>query len=200
MDNMNDDRDSVDGRLERAKDAALGAHDSHPSRADELAEATGSISGVLVGAGIGSAAGPLGILLGGIAGAIGGWWAGRAVSEAASVLTHEDEAHFRAHFDSHSNRPADRAYDDVRGAYYLGQIASHNPNFTGEFEEIEAELERGWSSYGDRYGSWPAVRNYAAEGFSRGRSRLDDHAERLKAEREGRTRGERDDRRAYRDP
>jgi hypothetical protein len=44
------------------------------------------------------------------------------------------------------------------------------------------------------------VRNYAAEGFSRGRSRLDDHAERLKAEREGRTRGERDDRRAYRDP
>jgi hypothetical protein len=192
----NDDRDSVDGRLERAKDVALGAHDRHPSRADELAEATGSISGVLVGAGIGSAAGPLGILLGGIAGAIGGWWAGRAVSEAASVLTHEDEAHFRAHFDSQPNRPADRAYDDVRGAYYLGQIASHNPNFTGQFAEIEAELERGWSSYGDRYGSWPTVRNYAAEGFSRGRSRLDEHAARSKAEREGRTRGELDDSRA----
>jgi len=66
------DRDSVDGRIERAKDAALGPHDSHPSRADELAEAAGSISGVLVGAGIGSAAGPLGTLIGGIAGAIGG--------------------------------------------------------------------------------------------------------------------------------
>src|SRR3954464_13920744 len=94
-----DSRDSIDGRIERAKDAALGPHDKHPSRVDELAEATGSISGVLVGAGIGSAAGPLGTLIGGIAGAIGGWWAGRAVSEAASALTREDEEHFRAHFD-----------------------------------------------------------------------------------------------------
>jgi len=190
------DRDSTDGRIERAKDAALGPHDSHPSRADELAEAAGSISGVLVGAGIGSAAGPLGTLIGGIAGAIGGWWTGRAVSEAASALTHEDEDHFRSHFDAQPNRPADRAYDDVRGAYYLGQIASHNPNFTArEFDEVEPELERGWSSYGDRYGAWTTVRNYAAEGFSRGRSRFDDSVKRARAEQEGRTRGELDDRR-----
>ena len=193
----NPSRDSVDGRIERAKDAALGPHDDHPSKADELAEATGSISGVLVGAGIGSAAGPLGTLLGGIAGAIGGWWAGRAVSEAASALTHEDEQHFRAHFDAQPNRPADRAYDDVRGAYYLGQIASHNPNFQSrEFTEVEPELERGWASYGDRYGAWTTVRSYAAEGFSRGHSRLDDSARRARAEQEGRTRGEREDRRA----
>jgi hypothetical protein len=191
------DRDSVDGRIERAKDAALGAHDSHPSKVDELAEAAGSISGVLVGAGVGSAAGPLGTLIGGIAGAIGGWWAGRAVSEAASALTHEDEAHFRAHFDAQRERPADRAYDDVRGAYYLGQIASHNPNFTArEFAEVEPELERGWASYGDRHGAWPSVRNYVAEGYSRGRSRLDDSAQRARAEQEGRTRGELDDSRA----
>jgi hypothetical protein len=170
---------------------------NHPSRADEMAEAAGSISGVLVGAGIGSAAGPIGALIGGVAGAIGGWWTGRAVSEAASKLSPEDEEHFRAHFDAQPNRPADRAYDDVRGAYYLGQIASHNPNFIErEFTEVEPELERGWASYGDRYGSWTTIRGYAAEGFSHGRSRLDDAAQRARAEQEGRTRGEREDRRA----
>src|SRR5215208_648149 len=109
------DRDSIDGRIERAKDAALGRHDDNPSHADELGEAAGGISGVLVGAGIGSAAGPLGTLIGGVAGALSGWWAGRAVSEAASTLTHEDDANFRAHYDAQPNRAADRAFDDVRG-------------------------------------------------------------------------------------
>jgi hypothetical protein len=191
------DRDSIDGRLERAKDAALGPHDSKPSAADELGEATGSISGVLVGAGIGSAAGPIGTLIGGIAGAIGGWWAGRAVAEAASTLTHEDEDYYREHFDSVRDRPADRAYDDVRGAYYLGQIASHNPNFVErEFTEVEPELERGWATYADKNGAWPTVRSYAAAGFARGRSRLDDAARRARAEHEARTTVERDDSRA----
>jgi len=192
----NRDRDSIDGRIERAKDAALGAHDDNPSVADELGEATGGISGVLVGAGIGSAAGPIGTLIGGIAGALGGWWAGRAVAEAASALTHEDEAHFRGHFDSLSQRPADRAYDDVRPAYYLGQIASHNPNFVARhFTEVEPELERGWAAYGDKYGTWTTVRTYAAEGFNRGQSKLDEKARRAVAQHEGRIDGERDDRR-----
>jgi hypothetical protein len=189
--------DSIDGRLERAKDTALGAHDSHPSHADELGEATGSISGVLIGAGIGSAAGPVGTLIGGIAGALGGWWAGRAVSEAASSLTHEDEEHFRRHFENQPNRPADRGYEDVRGAYYLGKIASHNPNFTArQFDEVAPELEEGWGSYADKYGTWITVRPYAAEGFARGRSKLDDAAHRARAEHEGRTLGERPEERA----
>lgn len=191
------DNDSTDGRIERAKDAALGPHDDDPSVADELGEAAGGISGVLVGAGIGSAAGPIGTLIGGIAGALGGWWAGRAVAEAATSLTHEDEEHFRRHYDSLAERPADRAYDDVRPAYYLGQIASHNPNFTArEFDEVEPELERGWASYADKYGSWPTVRHYAAEGFTRGRSKLDDSARQARAQQEARTPGEMEDRRS----
>lgn len=148
-----------------------------PSVADELGEATGGISGVLVGAGIGSAAGPVGTIIGGIAGAIGGWWAGRAVADAASTLTHDDDEYYRAHFDSMRDRPADRAYDDVRPAYYLGQIASQNPNFIErEFLEVEPELERGWLAQADRSGTWTSVREYAAAGFTRGRSRLDDDA------------------------
>jgi len=176
-----------DGRqrnsIQRSKDH--GARSSKPSHADEIAEATGAIGGILFGAGIGSAAGPVGALIGGVAGAIGGWWAGRAVGEAASSVTHEDEDHFRAHYDSQTDRPADRAYDDVRGAYYLGQIASHNPNFIARtFDEVEPELERGWSQAADSQGSWRSVRPYAAEGFSRGRSKLDDAARRGRADQE----------------
>jgi hypothetical protein len=174
-----------------------GNWEAGPSVGDELGEATGGISGVLVGAGIGSAAGPIGTLIGGIAGAIGGWWAGRAVSEAATSLSHEDEEYYRRHYDRQPDRAADRAYDDVRGAYYLGQIASHNPNFTArEFDEVEPELERGWASHGDKYGSWTTVRTYAAEGFTRGRSKLDDSARRARAQQEGRTEGELEDRRS----
>jgi hypothetical protein len=190
-------RDSTDGRIERAKDVALGSHDTPPSLGDELGEATGGISGVLVGAGIGSAAGPVGTLIGGVAGALAGWWSGRAVAEAAGALTHEDESYFRAHYDAQTDRPADRAYDDVRGAYYLGHIASHNPNFTArEFDEVEPELERGWAASGEANGSWQAMRRYAQEGFARGRSKLDESARRARAEQEGRTPGEIDDRRA----
>ena len=190
-----DSGDSINGRLERAKDA-LGSHDSHPSLGDELGEATGGISGVLVGAGIGSAAGPIGTLIGGVAGALGGWWAGRAVAEAAASLTHEDDDYFRAHYMSQPNRHADRAFDDVRGAYYLGQIASHNPNFRARaFEEVEAELEEGWAAAGDHVGSWRSVRSYAEEGFSRGVSKLDEAARRARAEQEGRTLRERDEKR-----
>ena len=196
MSDRANDRDSIDGKLERAKDRALGAHDSNPSLGDELGEATGGITGVLVGAGIGSAAGPVGTLIGGIAGALSGWWSGRAVAEAASTLSQEDEAYYREHYDASPNRPADRAYDDVRGAYYLGQIASHNPNFTErQFTEVEPELERGWAGYADKYGSWTTVRDYAAEGFSRGRSKLDDSARRARAEQEGRLPSEVEDRR-----
>ena len=186
--------DSIDGRLERAKDAALGAHRGVPGVGDEIGEAAGGIAGVLVGAGIGSAAGPVGTLIGGIAGAMSGWWAGRAVTEAASTLSREDEAHYRAHYDALTDRLADRAYDDVRGAYYLGQIESNNPNYTERmFTEVEPELERGWASYADKYGNWTSVRRYAEEGFAHGRSRLDDAARRARAEQQGRVSTERED-------
>jgi hypothetical protein len=165
-------RDSVDGRIERAKDAALGSHHGAPSTADQIGEAAGGISGTVLGASVGMAAGPAGALLGGIAGALGGWWAGRAVSEAAETLGEDDESYYRNHYESLADRPADRSYEDARGAYLLGHIASHNPNFVArEFEEVEPELERGWSAGGDRYGAWASARTYAREAFTRQRER-----------------------------
>jgi hypothetical protein len=158
-------------------------HDADPSVGDEVGEAAGGMSGVRVGAGIGSAAGPVGTLIGGIAGALGGWWAGRAVADAAGTLSTEDEAYYRAHYDANPGA-ADRPYEQARGAYYLGHIAANNPNFSSrEFSEVEPELERGWAGYGDRQGTWIAMRGYAQEGFNRGRSRLDEDARRARRER-----------------
>ena len=62
-----DDRnlnDSTDGRLERAKDKALGKHDNNPSVLDEVGEGVGGIGGMLAGAAIGTAGGPIGTLIG----------------------------------------------------------------------------------------------------------------------------------------
>ena len=171
MDNR-DLNDSTDGRIERAKDKALGKHDDNPSVADEVGEGVGGIGGMLAGAAIGTAGGPIGTLIGGIAGAVGGWWAGRAVTEAASTMTNEDDSYYRSHYESSPNRLADRRYEDVRPAYQLGHVASHNPDYANRsWTDVESDLKQGWS--GDtsrRYGEWSTVRGYASEGFSRGRS------------------------------
>jgi hypothetical protein len=168
-----------DAGSSRPADADSAAAEEPGARFDRI----GGVSGALVGAGIGSAAGPVGAVIGGVAGAIGGWWAGHAVVDAARSLTREDEAHFRSHFEAIGERPVDRAYDDVRGAYYLGQIASHHPDFaSGEFVDMEPDLARAWASQGPTTGSWTGVREYAAAGFNRGRSKLDDAAQRARAE------------------
>ena len=61
------DRNSTDGRIESAKDHALGKHDSNPSHVDEAGEGVGGIGGVLTGAAIGSVGGPVGTIIGGVA-------------------------------------------------------------------------------------------------------------------------------------
>lgn len=172
--------DSTDGRIERAKDKALGSHDSNPSHFDEAGEGLGGITGALTGAAIGTAGGPIGTIIGGIAGAIGGWWAGRAVTEAASALTSHDDEHFRTHYDHVPGRPADRSYDDVRPAYHLGHIASRNPDYARrEWNDVAGDLQRGWSVENARkHGDWGSVSRYASEGFNRGRATQDTAASR----------------------
>jgi hypothetical protein len=171
VDHMND---STDGRVERAKDAALGKHDSNPSHLDEAGEAAGGIGGVLAGAAIGSLAGPVGTLIGGIAGAMGGWWSGRAVTEAASKLTREDDEHYRQAYENSPHQLADRSYDDVRPAYHLGQIASQNPDYANrEWSAVQADLQRGWTAeQTKKYGEWSTVSSYASEGYRHGRAKL----------------------------
>lgn len=169
--------DSVDGKLERAKDKALGKHDDNPGVADHVGEAAGGIGGVTAGAAIGSIAGPVGTVLGGVIGAMTGWWAGRAAAEAATSVTADDEAYYRGHYDREPI--GDRHYDEVRPAYYLGHVASRNPEYRDRpFEEIETDLRSGWTR-NPKYGSWDSVRNYASEGYSRGSNALRDAGNRV---------------------
>lgn len=178
MDNRDIVHDSTDARIERAKDSALGKHDSTPSHLDEAGEAAGGMGGVLAGAAIGSIAGPVGTIIGGIAGAMGGWWSGRAVTEAASTLTKNDDEYYRGHFESSPNRLADRSYEDVRPAYHLGHVAAHNPGYANKsWSDVSNDLHRGWSTdHARKYGEWPAMSSYAGEGFTRGRSMLQNAA------------------------
>src|SRR5687768_10676694 len=165
--------DDVADRTERAGDRGdIVRHHDHPTVGDQVGEAAGGISGVLAGAAIGSLGGPIGTVIGGIAGAIGGWWTGRAISEAASNFTHADDEHYRSSYQRAENRIADRAYEDVRPAYQLGHLASRNPDYQGrEFDEIEADLQRGWTDDVSRQsGDWQQVRGYARDAYSRGRS------------------------------
>jgi len=99
---------------------------------------------------------------------VGGWWAGRAVSEAASKFAEQDDNNYRQAYESRSDRLADRSYDDVRPAYQLGHLASENPDYNGKnFDDIEADLQRGWSNdLRARHGDWAAVRPYAQEAYS----------------------------------
>jgi hypothetical protein len=155
------------------RDAAHLADDRRDDNpADEIGEAVGGISGVLTGAALGSLGGPIGTIIGGIAGAVTGWWAGKAISEAASHVTHDDETYYRTHYESSPNRLADRSYEDVRPAYQLGHLAGRNPEYQGRsFEEVETDLQRGWSSdVSSRHGDWQQVRPYARDAYERGRS------------------------------
>ena len=171
--------DSTDGTLERAKDKALGRHDPHPGVADHIGEAAGGISGVAAGAAAGSTVGPAGTVIGGIVGAMAGWWAGRAVAEAATAVTDDDDRYYRAHYEGSPNRLADRDYDAVKPAYYLGHVASRNPDYrNSSFDQIEGDLRTGWNA-SPRHGSWDAVRGFAVEGYSRGRSTIGTATHRL---------------------
>jgi hypothetical protein len=84
-------------------------------------------------------------------------------------FTEEDDLLFRSHF-QHANRLADRAYEDVRPAYRLGYRAATDARYAGrEFEEAEKDLEANWLNVRFAGDLWQSVRDYAREGFVRGR-------------------------------
>jgi hypothetical protein len=141
------------------------------------AGAVGGAGGALAGAGLGTlAAGPVGAIVGALAGALGGWWAGRAAADAPPVMP-ADDAGYRAMYEGSTDRVDDRSYEDVRPLYHLGHVASAHPDYRGRsFEEIEADLQKGWTDdLRTRYGDWAQVRPYAREAYGR---RLRDRTER----------------------
>jgi hypothetical protein len=84
-------------------------------------------------------------------------------------FTEEDDRLFRSHF-QHANRFADRRYEEARPAYAFGYAASGDPRHAGKgFDEVEKDLENGWMNERFSGDEWQTVRDYAREGFERGR-------------------------------
>jgi hypothetical protein len=82
----------------------------------------------------------------------------------------EPDRIFRSHF-QHANKLVDRAYEHVRGAYYLGFDVARDPARMGApFEQVERDLESGWLNVRTAAGDWASVRDFAREGFDRGRA------------------------------
>ncbi|HJU91106.1 MAG TPA: hypothetical protein VJ672_17095 [Gemmatimonadaceae bacterium] len=164
--------DPMSDAVDKLADSASAERHSEPQTAgDIVGESVGGVTGTVAGAAIGALAGPVGAVIGGIAGAIGGWWAGRTVSEAVSSFSEEDDDYFRTTYESADYKLADRPYEDVRPAYQLGYVARRNPDYAGRtFEEIEADLERGWTTTDLRShaGDWSRVRRMAHDAYNRG--------------------------------
>jgi len=163
--------DANDGRIEQAKDRALGEHEGPPDTAGMVGHAAGGVAGALTGAAVGSAVGPAGTIIGGIAGALGGWWTGRAIVEAAEALTAEDEEYYRNHYATTESRRADQLFAHARPAYHVGHIASRNPEYAGRsWDEVEPVLRSAWTAeLSRRHGSWESIRRFVREGYERGR-------------------------------
>jgi hypothetical protein len=90
-------------------------------------------------------------------------------------LTEEHDAFYRKHYETvpGERRQSIRGYEAVRPAYHLGYLASINPDYEGKsFDEIEAELERGWTSDpASGRDEWGKVRHFAADGYELARKR-----------------------------
>lgn len=144
------------------------ARDETPGAAEQAGEGVGGIGGTLAGAGIGSLAGPVGTIIGGIAGAVGGWWAGEKAGRALEDADkHED--HYRTHHRNLGSSDVD--YDTARIGYGVGHVAGRNPDYrTRSFDDVEADLRRGWS---DKDRDYDSMRPFVREGYERS-SRLRD--------------------------
>jgi hypothetical protein len=82
-----------------------------------------------------------------------------------------DDEHYRRHYEGLGARRESTSYDEAQPAYHLGHIAGYNPGYVGrEFDEIEPELERGWTAAPDTGSTeWTGVREYARAGYARSR-------------------------------
>jgi hypothetical protein len=142
---------------------------SKPEVSETLGEATGGVSGVITGAALGALGGPIGSIVGAIAGAIAGWWAGHTIAEDARDYDRQYDPLYRERFAR--SAPADLSFDDIRPALKLGYLAGANPDWHGRrFDDVEPELQKGWSTVAPRLGPWERVRDYAHDAFDSARA------------------------------
>lgn len=121
------------------KDPITGAPGAHP-----IGTGVGAaLGGAAAGAATGTVAGPVGTVIGAAVGAIVGGLAGKGVAEAIDPTV--EEAYWRDNFAERSYVGDQANFDDYGPAYRYGLDA--HANYPGkDFDAIESDLSRDWSS------------------------------------------------------
>jgi hypothetical protein len=148
------------------RDPLTGEHGAHPVCVGVGTAVGGAAGGAAVGAAavatgaaLGSALGPVGTAVGVVAGGIAGALVGREVAEAVHPTIEEAEAV------PEEEIPAGVTDEDFRTAYRYGCEA--RPHHEGQrFEDVEADLRRGWEQSGCRLG-WDQARQAVRDGWDR---------------------------------
>ena len=121
--------------------------------------------GAAAGAAAGAVAGPIGVVVGAAAGAVAGGYAGKAIAEAVDPTV--EDAYWR---DSYRNRPyydQSVGYDEYAPAYRYGW-ESRGRYGSQRFEDVESELERGWSKARSKSKlDWSRAKNATRDAWDR---------------------------------
>lgn len=119
-------------------DPITGAPGSHPVGVGVGA----ALGGAAAGAAAGAVAGPVGAVAGAVIGGVAGGYAGKAGAEAIDPTTEDD--YWRENYRTRPYYTERSAYEEYQPAYRYGwESRSKYPGKS--FDDVEPELERGWS-------------------------------------------------------
>ena len=142
-------------------DPITGEPGSHPLGTGMGAAITGAAAGVAGGA----LAGPLGAVAGAAIGAVAGGYAGKAVEEEFDPTA--EDAYWQANYRTRPYVERNTDYEAYRPAYRYGW-ESMNQHRGRRFDEVEPELEKGWSSQKSHSTlGWAKAREAARDAWDR---------------------------------
>jgi phage tail tape-measure protein len=142
---------------------------THEPGAHPVGVATGGVAGAASGAAIGGVVGgPVGAVVGGVVGAVAGGLAGKGVAEAVDP-TGEDN-YWRENYKNRPYYKIGKPYDDYQKAYRYGWEAASRPeNADRQFDDVEDDLQKNWSSEND--GEWEDASEPIRDAYDRIRGR-----------------------------
>ncbi len=154
-------------RRDANRDPISGAPGSHP-----VGTAVGAAAGGLAtGAAVGTVAGPVGTLVGGAVGAVVGGLAGKSIAEQIDPTA--EDLYWSEHYADRPYVNSAYGYDDYGPAYRYG-VEAHGRYASRAFDDIDADLDRGWAeTRGNSRLEWQDARPAARDSWQRVRDTLE---------------------------
>ncbi len=136
---------------------------SHP-----VGTGAGAAGGAAAGAAVGGAVGgPVGAVVGGAVGAVAGGAAGHGAAEAVNPTV--EEAYWRKNWKDRPYVTPGKDYDDYSSAYRYGWESAGRADYQSKkFEDVENDLESGWSrARGASTTTWVDARDATRDAWNR---------------------------------